>query len=196
MFQTSPHARMHAQFDMRIYVVATCMDPLRLYVYTEGLARFATQPYSQDKADLRWVRRGTREEGGGGWGWGRGRGVSGGGLRHPALLPGQRGLQVGVWLVRCRWGEMARGNQERGNCHRETDCRPSVVMGAEDVWTQCGGCFCAPTLVMPSHQASRPSCPALLIVPLPPLPSASQQAVCAPDPPPYSAAPPLFPSPL
>ena len=47
------HACMRMQFDMRIYVVATCMDPLRLYVYTEGLARFATQPYSQDKADLR-----------------------------------------------------------------------------------------------------------------------------------------------
>lgn len=38
---------------MRIYVTATCMDPLRLYVYNDGLARFATEPYSQDKADLK-----------------------------------------------------------------------------------------------------------------------------------------------
>ncbi|KXZ45141.1 TTL8 protein [Gonium pectorale] len=40
------------KFDMRVYAAATCLDPLRLYVFPDGLARFATEPYSADKADL------------------------------------------------------------------------------------------------------------------------------------------------
>jgi hypothetical protein len=38
--------------DLRVYVVCTSFDPLRLYVYNEGLVRFASQPYPTDDETL------------------------------------------------------------------------------------------------------------------------------------------------
>lgn len=33
---------------MRIYVAITSVNPLRIYVYEEGLTRFATEKYNND----------------------------------------------------------------------------------------------------------------------------------------------------
>lgn len=39
------------KFDLRIYVVLVGCDPLRIYIYDEGLARFATTDYIEPRND-------------------------------------------------------------------------------------------------------------------------------------------------
>ena len=36
------------KFDIRIYVVVTGIDPLKIYIYNDGLVRFATEEYQLD----------------------------------------------------------------------------------------------------------------------------------------------------
>jgi hypothetical protein len=44
-YLTNPYLIEGLKFDLRIYVLLYGINPLRIYVFEDGLARFATVPY-------------------------------------------------------------------------------------------------------------------------------------------------------
>lgn len=50
-YLTNPYLIDGLKFDFRVYVLLCGINPMRLYIYEEGLARFATEPYTEPTKD-------------------------------------------------------------------------------------------------------------------------------------------------
>jgi hypothetical protein len=56
-YLSNPYTINGFKFDLRIYCLVTCFDPLKVYMFKEGLVRFATQKYTTDpkKVDKQYI---------------------------------------------------------------------------------------------------------------------------------------------
>lgn len=50
---SNPHLINGFKYDLRLYVLVSCFDPLRIYLHKEGLVRFATEKYSVNAKQLK-----------------------------------------------------------------------------------------------------------------------------------------------
>eukprot|EP00359_Climacostomum_virens_P005225 CAMPEP_0204901206 /NCGR_PEP_ID=MMETSP1397-20131031/2946_1 /ASSEMBLY_ACC=CAM_ASM_000891 /TAXON_ID=49980 /ORGANISM="Climacostomum Climacostomum virens, Strain Stock W-24" /LENGTH=679 /DNA_ID=CAMNT_0052069523 /DNA_START=147 /DNA_END=2183 /DNA_ORIENTATION=- len=50
---SNPHIINGFKYDLRIYVCVTSFNPLRIYLYSDGLARFATEQYSSNAKTIK-----------------------------------------------------------------------------------------------------------------------------------------------
>ena len=49
---TNPYLIRRCKFDLRVYVLATSLEPLKVYIYEEGLVRFAVNEFSLDPSTI------------------------------------------------------------------------------------------------------------------------------------------------
>ena len=52
-YVSKPHLIRGYKYDLRLYVLVTSFDPLKIYIFKDGLVRLATVPYSTSKASLK-----------------------------------------------------------------------------------------------------------------------------------------------
>lgn len=43
------------KFDIRVYASLTCVDPLRIYIFNEGLVRFSTEKYTISNLENKFI---------------------------------------------------------------------------------------------------------------------------------------------
>ena len=51
-YLADPHLINGFKYDLRVYVLVTSYNPLKVYIYDDGLVRFATEKYSKDARSL------------------------------------------------------------------------------------------------------------------------------------------------
>lgn len=51
-YVSNPHLIDGFKYDLRIYALVTCFDPLKIYLFKEGLVRFATQKYTNSQKNV------------------------------------------------------------------------------------------------------------------------------------------------
>ena len=49
---SNPHLIDGLKYDLRIYILVTSFEPLKIFMFKEGLVRFATQKYSNNPKNL------------------------------------------------------------------------------------------------------------------------------------------------
>ena len=50
---TNPYLIKGCKFDLRIYVLVTSLEPLKIYIYDDGLVRFAVNEYTLDPEQIK-----------------------------------------------------------------------------------------------------------------------------------------------